>query len=376
MFRSLGFLPAIFLSLPVVAQTSFTIKGQLGKLQAPAKVYIGFSVEGKSVYDSADISNGFFQLTQDVPYPVNAMLSVSRTGESSTVFDSKSVARLYVEPGVTIWLTSDENIAGFEATGSQSQLDYKVYQRYMAPADAKLNAITSQSSATTGATAQAMAARKEHFDKMRTAMNERRELMKRFIAEHSNMEICLDILEEYGGHFIDYRDVEPMFKALHESVRETTRGKMLEKKINDAKATAVGKAAPEFALKDTEGNKVTLSSFKGKYVLLNFWSSLSGASRGENAQLRDLLKSFKDNSKLVVVGVGLEERKEEWKKAIQEDGMYWLQVSDLNYMKSEVALQYGITVLPQNVLIDPAGNIVARNLKGQNLEEKLKEVLQ
>ena len=108
MFKSLSLLSALFLAAPAMAQTTFTIKGQLGKLQAPAKVYIGYSVEGKTVYDSADVDNGFFQLAQDAPYPVNAMLSVSRTGEPTTVFDSKNVARLYVEPGVTIWLRITE----------------------------------------------------------------------------------------------------------------------------------------------------------------------------------------------------------------------------------------------------------------------------
>lgn len=374
MFKSLSLLSALFLAAPAMAQTTFTIKGQLGKLQAPAKVYIGYSVEGKTVYDSADVDNGFFQLAQDVPYPVNAMLSVSRTGEPTTVFDSKNVARLYVEPGVTIWLTSDENISNFEATGSESELDYKVYQRYMAPVEAKLNSLTKESSNPTDTSAKAMTARREYFEKLRAAMEERRGLMKTFISEHPDMYISLDLLEEYSGYFIDYRDVEPIYKTLTESVRETVKGKAFEKRINDAKATAIGKVAPEFALKDTEGNKVTLSSFKGKYVFLNFWSSLSGTSRAENALLKMMLKQFNDK-KLAIIGIGLEERKDEWKKAIQEDGLFWLQLSDLNYMKSEVALQYGITAIPQNVLIDPAGNIIARNLKGRNLEEKLKEVL-
>jgi peroxiredoxin len=161
---------------------------------------------------------------------------------------------------------------------------------------------------------------------------------------------------------------------LGDEVKETVKGKAFGKRINEAKSTAIGKIAPEFSLKDTEGNKVTLSSFKGKYVLLNFWSSLSTTSRVENAELKGILKSFKDK-KLVVIGIGLEERKDEWKKAIQQDGLFWLQLSDLNYMKSEVAALYSITAIPQNVLIDPAGNIIARNLKGQKLEDKLKEIL-
>jgi peroxiredoxin len=358
--RSLKFLPLFFLSMPLMAQTAFTIKGQLGKLQAPAKIYIGYSAEGKNVYDSADIENGFFQLTQNVPYPVNALLTVNKTGEPSQAFDSRNIARLYIEPGVTIWLTSD----------------YKVYQKYMQPSEAKLTALSAEGAQAMryDTSAQGMAAKRTYLEKLRAAMADRKEVMRSFAAKYTNMYISLDILEEYAGTFIDHEEIEPLFNALKDEIKNTSKGKAFQKRISDAKQTAIGTKAPNFTQKDTEGNKVTLSSYKGKYVLLNFWSSFSSPSRMENQELKSILRPI-TSKELVVIGISLEERKDEWKKAIQEDGLFWLQVSDLNYMKSETAALYGITTVPQNVLIDPDGNIIARNLKGNALEEKLKEIL-
>jgi peroxiredoxin len=305
-------------------------------------------------------------------YPVCAIFSVSKDGEPKSFFDGNNIARLYVEPGATIWLTSNEDIANFESSGSKSQEDYKVYQAYMEPIEAKLNALTLEGSSSNAK--KDTAARRNYMERFRAAMDEKKKMMREFVMTYRDMYISLDILEEYAGHFIDYNDIEPAYSALSDRTQQSTRGKAFLKKMNEFKTTAVGTTAPDFTQKDTDGNKVTLSSFKGKYVLLVFWASWSPTSRTDNVEMKETFKQFKGKN-FTVLGIGMEERKDSWLDAIQQDGTSWLQLSDLKYMKNEVAGLYDVTSVPQNVLIDPAGNIVARNLKGSALKDKLISVL-
>jgi peroxiredoxin len=242
----------------------------------------------------------------------------------------------------------------------------------MAPIEAKLNALTLEGSSSNAK--KDTATRRNYMERFRAAMDEKRKMMKEFVLTYRDMYISLDILEEYAGHFIDYQDVEPAYTALSDRTQQSARGKLFLKKMNQFKTTAVGTTAPDFTQKDTDGNKVSLSSFKGKYVLLVFWASWSPTSRANNVEMKETFKQFKGKN-FTVVGIGMEERKDSWLEAIQQDGTSWLQLSDLKYMKNEVAGLYDVTSVPQNVLIDPAGNIVARNLKGSDLKDKLISVL-
>ena len=376
MNRILMFLVACLISMPMFAQTSFYIRGQLGKLPAPAVVYLGYSVDGDVVYDSAYVENGFFKIMQYVPYPVNALLMVSRNGEPLNFFSAKNVAHLYIEPGANIWLTSDEDISNFESTGSKTQDEYVIYQTFMAEINAKIDKLTEESSNTmfSDVSTQGMAAKRNYMERFRAAMEERKMKMKEFIQQNPEMYISIDVLDEYAGAFVEYSEVEPLYRILSDKTKKTIRGKAFQKKLLESKQAAVGTEAPDFTQKDPDGNKVTLSSFKGKLVLLNFWGSWNSASRIENQEMKQILKAY-DSKKIVVINVGLEGRREQWTKALEEDRLTGYNVSDVKFMKNEVALLYKVSAVPQNVLIDETGKIIARNLKGNQLEEKLNSLI-
>ncbi|QHS58485.1 TlpA disulfide reductase family protein [Chitinophaga agri] len=371
MNKGLAVLVACCMAMPAMSQ-SFQIKGKLGRMKAPAKVYIGYNYDGKSVYDSADVDNGNFSFDKPVSYPTNVLLTVSRDGEHQTFFNARDIAHLYVEPGAIVWLTSDEDIANFSSNGSKSQDDYDVYLKHMEDAEEKLSLLTAESSNTlqNDVSDKGLAAKRDYMEHFRAAMAYRKQHMKEFIQKNTDMYISLDILEEYAGNFIDYREIEPMFNALNEKTRNSVRGKAYAKKIQTSKNTAIGAQAPEFGQKDTEGNKIMLSSYKGKVVLLNFWASWSATSRMENQELKQIIKAY-DPKNLVVINVSLDERKEQWLQAIADDKMSGINVSDLRFLKNEVAELYNINAVPQNVLIDASGKIIGRNVKGTQLSEKL-----
>jgi peroxiredoxin len=136
----------------------------------------------------------------------------------------------------------------------------------------------------------------------------------------------------------------------------------------------VGGKALDFTLNTPEGKPVSLSSFRGKYVLLDFWASWCGPCRMENPHVVAAYHKFKDKN-FTVLGVSLDNNKERWIDAIQRDGLVWTHVSDLKGWASDAARLYGVNAIPQNYLIGPDGTILAKNLRGPQLEEKLLEIL-
>ncbi|MBP6686873.1 MAG: AhpC/TSA family protein [Lacibacter sp.] len=138
---------------------------------------------------------------------------------------------------------------------------------------------------------------------------------------------------------------------------------------------AIGTMAPDITMPDVNGKNFSLSSLKGKYVLVDFWASWCGPCRGENPNLVAAYNKYKSKN-FTILGVSLDKTKDAWLEAIKKDGLSWTHISDLKFWDSEAVGLYGFNGIPYNVLLDPTGKIIADNLRGSDLERKLEEVLQ
>ncbi|WP_338873752.1 TlpA disulfide reductase family protein [Spirosoma sp. SC4-14] len=172
----------------------------------------------------------------------------------------------------------------------------------------------------------------------------------------------------------DFDTYDALAQRFEKENPNSPHAKALIGRVARIKGVMVGAQAPEISLSDTTGTPVPLSSLRGKYVLLDFWASWCGPCRMENPNVVRMYNKYKDKG-FAIYSVSLDQSKANWTKAIRNDNLTWTHVSDLKYWQSAAAQQYGVQAIPATFLLDKDGKIIAKNLRGPALEQKLEEIL-
>lgn len=196
---------------------------------------------------------------------------------------------------------------------------------------------------------------------------------QQYIGEHSQSPVAAYVLYRDLSFSSDYAMLDSLYQMLDSSVTEVPYANMVAERVATLKSVAVGQQVKHFSLPDTSGREVNTRTFAGKYLLIDFWASWCKPCRVENPNVVASYKDYKDKG-FEILGVSLDSDKGKWFKAIEDDGLIWPHVSDLKGWGSIAGKRYGVKAIPHTILVDPEGTIIARDLRGDKLREKLEEL--
>jgi peroxiredoxin len=366
----------VLVMLPVIGQAQsipFTLKAKAEGIPISTKIYLTYRAADKSITDSAIIKNSLFTFNGMISYPVKAQLWLDHNDAGlAKLGHNPDQLTFYLDEG-EIDINATDSIKNSVITNSRINAEYIKYKAFIA-VPLKEMALAAEKSAAPPDRQNDQQFINDLRNRFEKAAENKKELQLQYIKLNPNSEFSLGALHEIAGAYIDIASIEHLYNGLSENIRNTIAGKEFAKSIEVARTTSIGAVAPVFIQNDVNDKPVSLVNFRGKYVLLDFWASWCGPCRAENPNVVKAYRHFKDKN-FDVLAVSLDNKKDNWLKAVTNDAMPWTQLSDLKGWDNKVAKQYAIKSIPQNFLIDPNGVIIATNLRGDALEKKLEEVL-
>jgi peroxiredoxin len=332
------------------------------------EVYLVYVNAGQRALDSVPIKDGAYVFQGEVSEEGPAYL-LDRSPNGPARLDEPHVAQIYLTPGV--WAVAHtDSFSNTTFTGSDINTRFRELQDAEKPYNRReTDLVTRYQAAHAAGDSATMAALEKENDRLH---GEADAVYAAFARQHPASPLSLYALQQYASRDMDPGKLQPIFDSLDGSVKGSKQGKAFGERLEIAQKTAIGMPAPDFTQNDTAGKPITLSSYRGKYVLLDFWASWCRPCRAENPNLVDAYTRYHPKG-FVILSVSLDRSvdRDQWLAAIHKDHLAWTQVSDLQLWNNAVAKEYGINSIPQNFLIDPDGRIIGKTLRGEALEKRL-----
>ncbi len=348
----------------------YAIKGNVLGFEDGTKIYINEQGEqGFVKIDSTVIKNNTFIFNGIVNELELAFIEIGNThefiipfilenGEIKVTFDKTKP-----EDSKVIGTKNNDYLADYNTESNKIQKEIRDFQEQNS--EKMLNAQQSQDKQTID---DLMAEYQKINSKL---VNQNIDLIK----NNKDAYISLIIIEQLmNGETITFEEYKSYFEAFDSKLKTTKKGKEIKQRIENLEKVAIGQIAPDFSAPNTEGKMISLKESLGKVTIIDFWAAWCAPCRQENPNFVALYNKYKDKG-LQIIGVSLDRDYKAWKKAILDDNLTWIQVSNLKFWEDPIAQLYQVSSIPKTFILDSSGIIIAKDLRGAELNEKIEELL-
>lgn len=364
MIKKMLFLGLIVSSIISCAKPDkFVVNGEIKGKESGQIQLMKFANGTWVVEDSTSISKGKFSLTGKADLPELRVVAMG---------PQQLVAQFFAENGSISLQAYSDSLDKSVVKGSKSNEEFKIYQQELAGLSKEAQGMQQRYGAAQ-ASGDQEGMKKAQID-LEAMVQNLAVYAKNFIREHRKSTVSPLVALMQFGQTIKASEIDTLIAFLDPSIHASIYVGELKKIADKTRATDVGSIAPDFTLPTPDGGTFTLSSTRGKYVMIDFWAAWCSPCRQENPNVVALYGKYKDKG-FDIVGVSLDREKEAWVKAIADDQLVWHQVSELKFWQSEIVQKYGVTAIPCTFLLDKSGKIIAKNLRGEDLAKKLGELM-